>query len=510
MEPAAKVSVPPITSTIELPEQARRWTLRQQVVFGMLLLTAVVSVGAAKTLAYFETKYLTQTALQYGQETLKVLRASALEAIISEDQPVLAKLANELFRHDPRIHHILFINEKGKLLARAGTPGPISKDRSNPNMYSSRTSVSYLGENFGGIEIAWDLTSDYKKISEHAFVIGGLAALVLVVLTGLILAGLTFSVFRPIALLDRRLRGYSNGRWQCPVSMPRMASEEMNRLGHSVAMLGRAIRLNHQRTEELEAARQEAERANKAKSEFLANMSHDLRTPVNAIVGFSDMMKGELMGPMGNARYKEYVELIHNAGLHLAEIISDILDLAKVESGTVVLDEANVDVETLVHEAASLMTETAEKKGVHLSCSVPSGVSLRCDRRRLQQVLLNLIGNAVKFTPALGHVDTIVRTHAGGSLTIVVRDTGPGIAPEKIKTVLEPFGQVRSGPYEAAEGVGLGLPIAKSLVELHGASFEISSNGHKGTEVRLTFPPSRVGGGDGAIRDVELRAAAHR
>lgn len=502
----------PADNKIELPElgsSGRRRPLRQQVVFGMLLLTAIFSVGAAKTISYFETRYLTQTVLQYGEETLNILRLSALESMISEDQPVLTNLANELYRRDPRIDHILFLDASGKVLAKAGAKATPAKAPDNRNLYYFRRPVTYLGENFGRIEIAWDLTADYRKISEHSLLIGGLSALVLMFLTGLIFAGLTVSVFKPIAMLDRRVRGYSSGRWNCPVAMPRMASEELNRLGNSVAMLGEAMRLYHARTEELEVARQDAERANVAKSEFLANMSHDLRTPVNAIVGFSDIMKGQLMGPMENPRYKEYVELIHNAGQHLSAIISDILDLAKVESGTVVLEESDVDVAALVGEATSLLTETAEKKGVHLGCSVPPGILLHCDRRRLQQVLINLIGNAVKFTPAAGHVDTTVTSEDDGTLSILVSDTGPGIAPEKIKTALEPFGQVRSGPYESAEGVGLGLPIAKSLVELHGATFEIESS-DKGTRIRIRFPSSRIAKQEANVVDLQRHVAAGR
>src|SRR6185437_15794586 len=195
---------------------------------------------------------------------------------------------------------------------------------------------------------------------------------------------------------------------------------------------------------DLRRAKDEAELASRSKTEFLANMSHELRTPLNAIIGFSDILLGQIFGPLGDARYGDYARDIRDSGLHLLNLINDVLDVSKVEFGKVELIEEAVDVAAVVESCMRLMRERAETAGIKLTRSLPQGLPyLQGDGRRLKQILLNLLSNAVKFTPSGGHV-AIRAEHGADGLRVVVEDSGIGIAAEDLEKALRPFGQIDS------------------------------------------------------------------
>jgi PAS domain S-box-containing protein len=259
----------------------------------------------------------------------------------------------------------------------------------------------------------------------------------------------------------------------------------------------------HKRMEEdLRAARKKAEIADRAKSEFLANMSHELRTPLNAIIGFAELIKSQPFGLMGDAKYLEYVNDIHASGQHLLSVINDILDLSKVEAGQVELDESEVDVETVIDACLRLVKERAGRTNLTLSKELPATLpAVRADERKFKQILINLLSNALKFTPPGGRVTVAGGISEAGDVEIVVRDTGIGMKPEDIPRALQPFGQLRSSLVRTYEGTGLGLPLVRSLAELHGGSLEIASQPDGGTAATIRLPASRV------VRDVRMYAS---
>jgi two-component system, cell cycle sensor histidine kinase PleC len=240
-------------------------------------------------------------------------------------------------------------------------------------------------------------------------------------------------------------------------------------------------------------ARRRAEEANLAKSRFLATMSHELRTPLNAILGFSEVMKAELFGVHVVRSYREYSEDIHSSGQHLLMLINEILDLSRVEAGRYELREESVALVHIVEECRHLLSMRAKNRDINVSMSLDDGLPrIWADERAVRQVTLNLLSNAIKFTPQGGSVTIKVGWTRSGGQYLSIRDTGPGIPEEEIPVVLSSFGRGSLARKNADEGTGLGLPIVKGLVELHGGEFKLLSKVREGTEVVVIFPPERV------------------
>jgi signal transduction histidine kinase len=243
---------------------------------------------------------------------------------------------------------------------------------------------------------------------------------------------------------------------------------------------------------EAERARAAADAANAAKSLFLANMSHELRTPLNAILGFSEVTRDALFGPL-DARYREYARDVHASGQYLLRLINDVLDTSKIEVGRMELSDEPIDIAEIIRECQRLVLDKAHDRGVALTAHVPTTLPfLRGDRLRIKQILLNLLSNAVKFTRTGGQVRISVTLPAKGGLEIAVADSGIGMRPEDIPVALEPFRQVDNSFTRRYEGTGLGLPLAKTLTELHGGRLTLESEIDKGTTARVWLPPDRL------------------
>jgi signal transduction histidine kinase len=245
--------------------------------------------------------------------------------------------------------------------------------------------------------------------------------------------------------------------------------------------------------QELETARDAALQANRAKSEFLAYMSHELRSPMNAIVGFSEMMKLQVMGPISPPKYREYAEDIHGSATHLLSLINDILDLSKAEAGKLQLNVDQVDLAAAAEAVRRLVAVRAEDSHIVLRKKLPANLPrLAGDERMVKQMVLNLLSNAIKFTPSRGAVTLSAGCDANGALFVSVADTGPGIAAADIPRILEAYGRTDAAERGAAEGTGLGLTLVKAMIELHGGTLEIESEPGRGSTFTLRFPPART------------------
>ncbi len=268
---------------------------------------------------------------------------------------------------------------------------------------------------------------------------------------------------------------------------------ERNRADEEIRKSHDELKLRvEERTMELAKSNEEATLANRAKSEILANTSHELRTPLNAIIGFSDIMKSEIFGSL-NDKYLEYLDDISVSGKHLLEIINDILDVSAIEVGKMKLDERNVDLIKITGDSIRIVKNRANYGGVHLNTDIDENLPmLYADERRVKQILINLLSNAVKFTLARGIVILSISCNGENGHVFKVTDTGIGMDEEELAKAMTEFGQVGSCFTREYEGTGLGLPLTKGLVELHGGTLDIVSDKDHGTTVTVRFPPERV------------------
>ncbi len=246
-----------------------------------------------------------------------------------------------------------------------------------------------------------------------------------------------------------------------------------------------------ERTAELTSALEAARQANRAKLDFLSVMSHELRTPLNSIIGFADVLGSESMGKLGNPDYVEYVKLIEDSGKSLLTMVNNILDYTRGSTGSIELQESDVVLPQLLTNCVDLLAAKAEGKRLTISQQPTPPLHLRADRRRLREMILNLLDNAVKFTPPGGHV-WIGADRRGDALAITVRDDGPGIAPDLLRRVFNPFTQAERSLVRQHEGIGLGLPIVRRMAELHGGTVELTSAPGQGTEVVILLPAGRI------------------
>ena len=282
------------------------------------------------------------------------------------------------------------------------------------------------------------------------------------------------------------------------ISASKLRARKHNLLGgdlnHTVYILTFRDITQRKRVEMAERkAMEHAIAASRAKSEFLANVSHELRTPLNAIIGFSEMITGQMFGPIGSPQYAEYVGDIHSSAIHLLEVINDILDMSKIEAGEMQLMEQATEVGDIVRSCLRLINERAKNAGLTVTSDVPDDApQIYVDPRLVRQILLNLLSNAVKFTPAKGTIGVSCGLRDDGGFFFAVSDTGIGIAEEDLERALAPFGQADTSMERKYEGTGLGLPLVKSMTELHQGAVELESEVGVGTKVTIAFGPERV------------------
>ena len=301
----------------------------------------------------------------------------------------------------------------------------------------------------------------------------GAGSLLLALALGLVLSS---SVVGPLRRTEERLAEIGAGDFSGRLDVPNR--DEIGRL---------AARVNST-SDELKRVYRELEVASEHKSQFLATMSHELRTPLNAIIGFSEVLHEQMFGEL-NERQLAYVHDVLEAGKHLLSLINDVLDLAKIEAGRMELELSPVAIPEILRSAVSMLSERAGRDGIALALETePDEITITADERRVRQIVFNLVSNAVKFTPSGGHVD-VSAIAQDGSVEIAVADTGPGIRPEELEKIFEEFEQATDG--RQVEGTGLGLPLSRKLVELHGGRLWVESEPGKGSTFRFTLPLRR-------------------
>ena len=286
--------------------------------------------------------------------------------------------------------------------------------------------------------------------------------------------------------------------WQCRTKSNVLFWTDISiryaKIGHTKAITAvvRDISERKRREDELALALETLSAASEAKSVFLSNMSHELRTPLNAIIGFSDLMLSQPLGQFGNPRYYEYVDDIHRSGMLLLALINDVLDLSRIDAGRATLVEQRVCLRRVINDTCRMVGSQAKRSNIKIVINLPSDLSdVRGDERRITQIILNLLSNAIKFTPGPGTI-TVRGEQSVSGLLLEVRDTGIGITDVHMSKVLDRFGQLDSRLSRKYQGTGLGLPLAKEMMELHGGSLAIASEVGVGTAVSIVFPPERI------------------
>lgn len=301
------------------------------------------------------------------------------------------------------------------------------------------------------------------------------------------------SFARTFNMMAERLQAAHDRLSRANLELDARVAERTSELAEANEQLGNELALRKKIELELLDATEAAKMASEAKTMFLGNMSHELRTPLNAIIGFSDIIRSELFGPSSNAKYIDYANDINQSGLHLLRLINELLDVARIEAGHLNLTEEEFDLAAIIISSLHMLEDQAQAKRVFLRRDIASGLPcMYGDITRVQQIFINLIGNAIKFTPPEASVSVSASQLPGGELQISVADTGIGIAKENLAKVLETFGQVANTLTRAHEGAGLGLPLAKLLTVRHDGALHIESEPGRGTIVTVTFPRSRV------------------
>ena len=454
----------------------------------VLLLAAIVLVA-------MEVVHQRRLVNQELDAVASIVGSNSTAAVYFEDRQSAVEILSALTVKPNIVSAIIYDTEGAQFAVYENKP---ASERNNPSERGNDKVFDELielsrpirldGEVIGRIVVKSNLDQMYATI--NTFILIAVSVILICgVIAYVLLSRMQEAVSGPIVHLRDAMRKVS-AEQDYSVRAEKQGNDEMGALVEGFNSMLQTIQENDA---SLREAQHQAETANRTKSEFLANMSHELRTPLNAILGFSEIIKGQILGPLGNEAYCEYAQDIHESGTHLLEVINDILDISKVEAGKIELAEEEVDVPDLIEKSLRLVKERAQNGGIELKVDIePDLPNLCADERLAKQCLINLLSNSVKFTPEGGKVTAAAWEEVDGRLAISIADNGIGIADEDIQRVLLPFGQVESAFSRNNQGTGLGLPLTKAFTELHGGTMEVKSSLGAGTEVIICFPVERV------------------
>lgn len=469
----------------------------------LALLTSGIAILSASTIFITAEMMFTRRALvQELSTTAEIIGANSTAAIVFDDGPAAAEILSAL-KTKPNVLGAKIVTPDGIVLAEYIGPrgdGVTSialpaldpeSDRGEARFFDTHVEISRAivldGQTIGFLRLVSDL--DYINQRKQVLLATGALAISLSFLIAIFLSSrLQAVISAPVLHLAGVMKSVSAQRNYSIRAEPHGEDELGSLIEGFNAMLAQIQ--DHEGS--LSSARRQAEAANRAKTEFLTNMSHELRTPLNAIIGFSDILAREILGPLGDDNYRDYAREINDSGSHLLHLIDEILDISKVETGQLTLNDAPMAVADVVEECLGLVRARAEAAELELNVDLePDLPPLNADERLIKQSLLHLLFNAVKFTGQGGRVAIRACRGNDGALAISVTDTGIGIAAEDIPSALAAFGQVDSALDRKYDGSGLGLTLVKSFVELHGGRLEIDSVPGVGTTVTLVFPAER-------------------
>ncbi len=486
----------------------------------IMLTTGITLILAGAALVGYDLVTYRATLIRSLSILTEVVAENSIGALTFEDSSAASE-ALAVLRAEPQIATACIYDQTGGVFAdyhRGGSEGgscPVEAVEHGHRFlghFLDADEVAFVRQivfheqNIGSVYVRAELRELHSRLNDF----GGTALIILLFCSALVIAlsnRLQRVITRPIFDLLEVTKDVSVKR-DYSIRAEKHTDDE---IGLLVDGFNGMLDTVQERDVQVTTAKEQAELADRSKSEFLANMSHELRTPLNAILGFSEVMGNATFGPLGNPKYEEYAKDINDSGRHLLDLINDILDLSKVESGTDELREENIEIHELVGPVMSLVKGRAMKGGDELETEVEDHLPmLRADERKLKQILVNLLTNAIKFTPPGGKVTLRAWCCVEDGYVFQVVDSGIGIALEDIPKALAPFQQIDSALNRKYEGTGLGLPLAKRLVELHGGSLDLQSEVGVGTTVTARFPAQRSEqlSDDSQVLSVEDRVAS--
>lgn len=502
------------------PNRSERWPLWRQIGIAVLLIALIAAFGFGELLRKVEYGYLRERLQERSRETIGVLAAVAIDAVITEDRPVLQEMATQIVSRQPDVHLLMIENEEGFPLAQAR--GVMGRFEHAPTVFEEEFLIE--SERFGTVRIEWNIDAAMSEIDRHIRAMRLYAALALLGLAALLILAVDLLAIRPIRRISERLSAFRPGEALPPIRL--RAARELEILNRAVDELSDALArqrqqdqeltdariqqvVSEERSESLRSANRELARAARLRQQLLANMSHELRTPLTTILAVAESAEDEYGGVM-SADVSEACSTVRKSGMHLLDLINEVLTVARIEAGREQADRRIFSVKQTIDDAVEFVSVLAasRRQSIEVECKDDT-LAVWADALHCRQIFVNLLANAIKFTPEGGKLGVTARA-AGDCVELVVWDDGIGISPENWTRLFGAFQKGEEGLTQTREGVGLGLHIVLQLVSLNNGQVALEPGPDGGTRFTVRLPakpePEAEIEEDGTVADVpEIR-----